>query len=317
MGKAVTLQQVGNEQVFKIENAEVNKPKQGEVLVKNTVIGINEDDFYSDTNSSTIIPGCSGSGQILEVGAGVSGFAAGDRVVYLSKGCYQESCIVNQNDLIVIPEESNSRIIGATYFAGIMVHTLVKRVYLVRPEVILLIHDATSGIGHILTQWANILGATVIGSVDSDDKKGFALQHGCHNVVNFNSESWDKDIMEMTKNYGVNVIYDPLGKKTFDNSIKCLIKIGIMVCYGPKSQSIGAIDINSLSKKSLYITSPSVFDYQPNKMELLLTANEVFGMISTGKIKVNIDSEYTLENIGEAYQKLKSNKTMGLMVATL
>ena len=320
MGKAITLQQVGNEQVLKIENVEVGKPKQGEVLVKNIAIGINKDDIYTklSTDSSPVIPGYSASGEIVEIGANVSGFSPGNLVVYLARnmGCYQELCIVNQNDLIAIPEEINHKTIAAAYFAGMMAHALVKRVYLVRSEIILLIHDAASDIGHILTQWANILGATVIGSVDSDDKKDFALKHGCHDVVNFNYENWDKDIMKMTKNYGVNVVYDPLGKTTFDSSIKCLTKMGIMICYGAESQSIGAIDIRTLSEKSLYITCPSVFDYKSNKMELLLTADEIFNIINSGKIRISIDSEYNFNNIAEAHQKIKNNKTVGLMLLT-
>ena len=319
MGKAITLKQIGGEQVLEAKNAEINKPEEGEVLVKNITVGISEDDVCLNVNAPYIIPGYSASGDIIKVGANVSGFSVGNSVVYMSRDmkCYQESCLVNTNNLIALPEKINHKTAAAAYFAGMIAHTLLKRVYLVRPEIILLIHDATSGIGHILAQWANILGAIVIGSVDHDNKKDFALEHGCHKVLNYNAEVWDKDVMEITKNYGVNVVYDPLGKKTFDASIRCITKMGIMVCYGEKSRSIGDIDIAKLSEKSLYITRPSVFDYKSNKMELLLTADEVFSMISSGKIKISIDSEYSLDNIKEAHRKLKNNEAVGSMIANV
>ncbi|MBY0580596.1 MAG: zinc-binding dehydrogenase [Rickettsiales bacterium] len=315
MPKSVKLVKSGDNQQLQIENIDSQNPGEGQILVKNIVAGINEDDIFVNVpeDKRFIVPGYSASGDVLQVGANVTGFRPGDSVVYFTKnmGSYQENAIVNAENFVAVPEEIYQKTAGATYFAGMMAHSLLKRVYIIGSKSIVLIHNISSGIGYILAQWANDLGAIVIGSVDSDNKKAFALEHGCRTVVNYQSENWQQEIMEFTKGYGVNIIYDSLGGIVHDKNIACMTKMGILVYYGARLNQMANIDINKLSAKSLYITFPSIFDYKSNKMERVLCADEVFGMIKAGRIKVKICDEYSLDNISQAYDKVKSNNFMG------
>ena len=203
MPKSVKLVKSGDIQQLQIESIDDQIPGEGQILVKNIVAGINEDDISINVpgDKRFIIPGYSASGDILQVGANVTGFRPGDSVAYFTRnmGCYQENSIVNAEDLIAVPEEIYQKTAGATYFAGMMAHSLLKRVYIIGSKSIVLIHNISSGIGYILAQWANDLGAVVIGSVDSDNKKAFALEYGCRAVVNYQSENWEQEIMEFTK----------------------------------------------------------------------------------------------------------------------
>ena len=317
MGKAIVLNQIGGEPTLQIQNIDLKGPKDGQVLVKNVAIGINEDDIHINTQGA--IPGYSASGDIVEIGDNVSGFAIGDSVAYMSKniGCYQEYCVVNANDLVALPDSMYHKTAAAAYFSCMMAHALAKRVFFIRPNMVVLIHDAASGIGYILSQLAKISGAIVIGTVDDDEKKEFALKHGCHKVINYSSGICEKEALNITQNQGVNAVYDQRGIEGFDESIKCLTKMGKMVCYGAKAQSIKQLDTSRLAEKSIYLTFPSIFDYKENRMELVLSANDVFGMIAAGEIKIKIDSEYSLERIAQAHQKLKTNKIMGSILANI
>lgn len=318
MPKSVKLIKSGDNQQLQIENIESQNPGEGQALVKNMVAGINENDVFANVPSDKqfIVPGYSASGDILEVGSNVTGFKPGDSVVYFSKnmGCYQENTIVSAEDLIAIPEEIYKKTAAAAYFSGMMVHSLLKRVYIVDSKSIVLIHNVSSSIGYILAQWANDLGAIVIGSVDSDSKTTFALECGCRKVVNYQSENWEQEIIEFTKGYGVNIIYDSLGGIIHDKNIACLTKMGILVYYGAKLNQMSSIDIAKISAKSLYITFPSIFDYKSNKMERVLCADEVFGMIIHDRIKITICDEFSLDDITQAYEKVRSNNIMGSAV---
>ena len=318
MPKSVKLIKSGDNQQLQIENIESQNPGEGQALVKNMVAGINENDVFANVPSDKqfIVPGYSASGDILEVGSNVTGFKPGDSVVYFSKnmGCYQENTIVSAEDLIAIPEEIYKKTAAAAYFSGMMVHSLLKRVYIVDSKSIVLIHNVSSSIGYILAQCANDLGAIVIGSVDSDSKTTFALECGCRKVVNYQSENWEQEIIEFTKGYGVNIIYDSLGGIIHDKNIACLTKMGILVYYGAKLNQMSSIDIAKISAKSLYITFPSIFDYKSNKMERVLCADEVFGMIIHDRIKVTICEEFSLDDITQAYEKVRSNNIMGSAV---
>lgn len=318
MPKSVKLIKSGDNQQLQIENIESQNPGEGQALVKNMVAGINENDVFANVPSDKqfIVPGYSASGDILEVGSNVTGFKPGDSVVYFSKnmGCYQENTIVSAEDLIAIPEEIYKKTAAAAYFSGMMVHSLLKRVYIVDSKSIVLIHNVSSSIGYILAQCANDLGAIVIGSVDSDSKTTFALECGCRKVVNYQSENWEQEIIEFTKGYGVNIIYDSLGGIIHDKNIACLTKMGILVYYGAKLNQMSSIDIAKISAKSLYITFPSIFDYKSNKMERVLCADEVFGMIIHDRIKITICDEFSLDDITQAYEKVRSNNIMGSAV---
>ena len=321
MSKAIKLIKSGDNQEYQVENLERQMPQEGQVLIKNIALGINEDDVFINipNNKPYVIPGYSASGEIIEIGANVTGVKSGDSVVYMTKnmGSFQENTVVNYADLISVPEEIYDRVAGAIYYSGMMAHSLLKKVFLVNSNIIVLIHNITSGVGYILAQWASDLGAIVIGSVDDDSKNNFALKYGCKKVVNYKSENWAQEVMEFTKGYGVNVIYDSLGKDAFESNIKCVTKMGILVCYGSKSKAMTNIDVNKIAEKSIYITFPSMFDYKNNKMERVLSSDELFSMIQAGRIKVEISEEFSLDNSSQAFEKIKNNNVMGSLVINI
>ena len=321
MSKAIKLIRSGDNQEYQIENLEKQSLKEGQVLVKNIASGINEDDLFINipADKQYVIPGYSASGEIIEIGANITGFKPGDSVVYMTKnsGSFQENTVVDYTDLVSVPEEIYDKIAGASYYSGMMAHSLLKRVFIVNSNTIILIHNVTSGIGYILAQWANNLGAVVIGSVDDDSKNNFALKCGCKKVINYKSENWAQEIIEFTKGYGVNAVYDSLGKDTFEGNIKCITKMGILVCYGPQSKTIANIDSNKIAEKSLYITFPSIFDYKSNKMERVLSSDELFSMIEAGRIKVEISDEISLDNANQAFEKIKNNNVMGSIIINI
>ncbi len=321
MSKAIKLIRLGDNQEYQIENLEKQSHKEGQVLVKNIASGINQDDVFINipADKPYVIPGYSASGEIIEIGANITGFKPGDSVVYMTKnsGSFQENTVVDYTDLISVPEEIYDKIAGASYYSGMMAHSLLKRVFIVNSNIIILIHNVTSGIGYILAQWADSLGAVVIGSVDDDSKNNFALKYGCKKVINYKSENWVQEIMEFTKGYGVNAIYDSLGNDTFEGNIKCITKMGILVCYGPQSKTITNIDSNKIAEKSLYITFPSIFDYKSNKMERVLSSDELFSMIKAGRIKVEISDEFGLDNASQAFEKIKNNNVMGSIIINI
>jgi NADPH2:quinone reductase len=219
-----------------------------------------------------------------------------------NSGSFQENTVVDYTDLISVPEEIYDKIAGASYYSEMMAHSLLKRVFIVNSNIIILIHNVTLGIGYILAQWANNLGAVVIGSVDDDSKNNFALKCGCK---------------KFTKGYGVNTVYDSLGKDTFEGNIKCITKMGMLVCYGPQSKTIANIDSNKIAEKSLYITFPSIFDYKSNKMKRVLSSDELFSMIEAGRIKVEISDEFGLDNANQAFEKIKNNNVMGSIIINI
>ena len=321
MSRIVKLTKSGDSQEIQIENLDKQSPQEKQVLVKNITAGINEDEVFLNipNDKPYIIPGYSASGEISEVGANVTGFKPGDSIVYMTKnmGSFQENSIVNADDLVSLPEEIYGKTAGAIYYSGMMAHSLLKRVFIVNSNVIVLIHNVTSGIGYILAQWANDLGAVVIGSVDDNSKDEFAYNCGCKKVINYKSENWVKEIIEFTKGYGVNVVFDSLGANVFEGNIQCLTKMGILVCYSQKSKAMTNIDSGKIAEKSLYITFPSIFDYKSNKMERVLSSDEVFAMVKSGRIKVEIAGEFSLDTTNQAFEKIKNNNVMGSLVINI
>ncbi|MFQ3307204.1 MAG: NADPH2:quinone reductase [Candidatus Midichloriaceae bacterium] len=316
MSKAIVCQKKDVGRFFAINEVDPQKLSHGQVLIKNTVIGLNDDDFLCDNG---VIPGYAAAGEIEEVGVGVKGFYKGDSIVYMScnAGSFSEYTVVDVDSIVALPDEIYQKSAAAVYYPGLVAHTLLKRVYVVRPKTIVLIHDVTSSVGYILSQLASEAGALVVGSIDDDIKKDFALKNGCHKVVNYTSENWDKEVMDITKNFGVNIVYDNLGEVTFQKSLNSLTKMGIMSCYGDVYKGMKSIDIKDIASKSLYITFPSVFDYKKNRMELILSANDIFDLISSNKLKINIDSEYNMDQVEEAHKKISTHDYIGSLIMNI
>ena len=313
MGKVVILEGIGEAETLKIRQLEDKQPVKNQLLIKNHAIGINYDDLLirlgkKTINKFPIIPGYEASGEIVAIGEEVKGFTIGDRVSYFSPsmGSYCETKLINEYYAVSLPEEISYKLSAAGYFKGMVAHMLATRVFLTNSGTAVLIHNATGGVEHILAQWANMRGAVVIGTVDSDEKKNIALKFGCHKALNYKTEDWPNEVLKITNGIGVSAVYDSLGVSIFEKSLDCLMEIGIMVHYNCLEGKVDAIRLSKLHKKSLFLTYPSVFHYKKNKMELILSANEFFELLKQGKIKINSNSEYTLDNVQNAHKKLES-----------
>jgi NADPH2:quinone reductase len=322
MGKLVFFDQTGEPSVFKVGTANKSEPKSDEVLIRQTAIGVNFFDalvrqgkYPQYISQGQNICGTEACGIIEKIGTNVQGFDLGQRVAYAttSPGAYQEFRCVNAKHLVTVPEGISDKMVVACLAKALTAHYLAFRVYIVRSGVAVLIHSAASAVGQLLAQWCNNLGAVVIGTVGSEHKREVALQ-GCHYVFNYKTEEWVGKVKEITKGVGVNVVYDSLGAATFNKSLDCLIPIGLMVLYGQSSGPVAPIDPQLLWKKSLFLTCPSLFEYKKNRMELILSANEVFKNIIDGKLKINIAAEFPLEQAAEAHMLLETGTSTGSII---
>lgn len=321
MGKAIILSSPGGPESLKISDIENKQPVKNQLLIKNHAIGINQDDLLIRSGKKLVsklpcVIGYEASGEIVAVGEEVEKFSIGDRVAYFtgSMGCYSEMTLVNVNNVVQLPDEITYQLSAAGYFKGMIAHMLVSRVFLADKGTAVLIHNATGGVEHILAQWANIRGALVIGTVDSDQKKDLALKLGCHKAVNYKSENWHNEVLEITKGIGVNAVYDSLGVSTFQKSLACLMEIGVMVHYNYIEGRVDSVNLSELQRKSLFLTYPSIFHYKRNRMELVLSANEFFETLKKGEIKVNLHAQYAFNDVQQAHKDIESGSVIGSVI---
>ncbi|MBA8667021.1 quinone oxidoreductase [Holosporaceae bacterium 'Namur'] len=318
MGKFVYFDQVGTPEVLKIGEREEGEPLDNEVLLKHTAIGVNFIDVQTrrgSYNSTDPICGIEACGVIKKLGKKVEGFEIGQRVAYatVKSGAYSEFRCIDSKYLVAVPDHISDETIAASLVKGLTAHYLIRRVFLVREGVAVLIHSAAGGVGQILSAWCRHLGALVIGSVGSEEKKQIALK-SCHYVVNHKTADWEKEVVKFTKNIGVNAVYDAIGKDTFYKSLDCLMTGGIMVYYGHASGLVEPLDLELLKKKSLFLTCPTLFDYKANKMELILSAEEVFEMITSKVLNINIAAKFPLSQAAEAHKLLESGASSGSII---
>lgn len=321
MVQAISFDVPGDIKVLKMINLDIAPPKPDEVTIKNTACEVNFIDIYHrkgiyNLNSNPKILGISGVGYIERIGSNIDGFKEGDKVGYISQngGAYSQKININQKHVFTIPQEIKDTIAAASIVKGLTAHYLANRTFVVKKGVAVLIHAAAGGVGQLLAQWCNINGALVLGTVGSEEKKAIARSSGCHKVINYQSEDWVAQVMKHTENLGVNCVYDAVGKATFEGSLKCLMKIGILVSYGAASGEITSIDPGKLAEKSLFFTKPTLFDYKDNRMELVLSAAELFNMISSNKLIVQDPTVLPLNQVMQAHNMLESRKTTGSIV---
>lgn len=323
MGRAIFFSESGGVDVFKVGQIEDQTPADEEVFIQHTAIGVNYIDVQFRSGKRALsgankIIGYEACGVVKAVGSAVKGFTVGSKVAYATApiGAYRDTRCVNQKYLVAVPDDIDDKIVAASFFKGLTAHYLVCRAFIAQPGHRVLIHSAAGGVGHLLCQWANHIGAIVIGTVSHDDKKQFALENGCHYVFNRKTEDWASEALKITKGVGVNAVYDGIGKETFDGSIKALMKFGILVLYGASSGVISNISYNSLASKSIFFTIPSLFDYKENRMELALGAADFFKALQEGLLKVCIGGVYPLDQVGKAHALLESGQNIGSIVLT-
>ncbi len=316
--KAVSISKNGGPEVLEIKEITLEDPKSDEVLIKNEAIGLNYIDTYHRSGLYPVeLPsdiGIEGAGIIEKIGSNVKDFNVGDKVAYASMpiGSYATHRIFPTKKLVKVPKEIELENVVTLMTKGFTVYYLLHKTYPVRSGETILFHAAAGGVGQIFCQWAKSLGCIVIGTVGSEEKIQIAKMNGCDHVINYSNENFAEKVKELTKGQGVSVVYDGVGKKTFDGSIECLKVRGMMVSFGNASGPLDPCNVTkSLAPKGLYLTRPSIAHYTSTKEELDEAANKVFSMYINKKFTLNIFKKYSLGEIVKAHQDLESRKILG------
>jgi NADPH2:quinone reductase len=316
--KAVKIERNGGPEVIKIEEITLDKPGNDEVLIEHVAIGLNYIDNYHRSGLYPLkLPtgiGMEASGIIKEVGPNVANFSVGDKVAYaaLPLGAYSTHRIYPTKSLIKVPDRIDLTLAATLMTKGLTTYYLLHKTYPVSSGETVLFHAAAGGVGQIFCQWAKSLGCKVIGTVGSDDKISVAKKNGCKEVINYSKEDFSKKVMELTDGKGLPVVYDGVGKSTFEKSLQCLKTRGMMVSFGNASGSLSPIDVTKmLQPKGLFFVRPSMGQYLATNEELNEASKVLFEKISSGKVKVEIFKKYKLDDIRQAHIDLEARKITG------
>lgn len=318
MPKAIRYDQPGGPDVMKWVDVEVGEPKAGEVRIRQHAVGLNYIDVYFRTGLyPQPLPGGLGmeaAGEVTAVGDGVTAFKAGDRVAYVGQppGAYAQERVMPAERLVKLPDGISYDDAASVMLQGLTAHYLLRRTYRVKAGDTILIHAAAGGVGLLVCQWAKALGATVIGTVGSDEKAALAKAHGCDHPVVYTRENFTQRVKEITNGALVPVVYDSIGKDTYIGSLDCLAPLGLFVSFGNASGPLPAIDSKEFSSRgSLFFTRPTLFSYIAKRADLESAAAELFDVILSGKVKTSINQRYPLAEVGRAHADLESRKTTG------
>jgi NADPH2:quinone reductase len=320
MVHAIRIHQTGGPEVLKWESVEVPAPGPGQVRLKQHAVGVNYIDVYQRSGLYKLplpfIAGSEGAGEVVAVGPGVTDFKVGDRGAYAgAMGGYAEERVMPADRLVKLPDNIDYKTGAAMMLQGMTVRYLLRETYKVGKGTTMLLHAAAGGIGLIACQWARHLGATIIGTVSTDDKAKLAKEAGCTHVINYKTEDFVKRTKELTGGQGVDVVYDAVGKDTYPGSLDCLKPLGLWVSFGNASGAITNFDILALSAKgSLYATRPTLGTYVAKRADLLANANELFDVVSKGIVKINVNHTYPLKDAAQAHRDLEGRKTTGSIV---
>ena len=320
MAKAVRMHQTGGPEVLRLEDIDVGEPGPGQVRLRHVAVGLNYADTYF-RNGTYPMPlpagmGVEASGVVQAVGEGVTNVAVGDRVTYTgflnTLGAYSTERLIPAAPLIKLPDNIAFETAAAMTMRGLTSAYLLRRIHDFQAGDTLLLHAAAGGVGLIVSQWAKLLGITVIGTVSTEEKAEVARAHGCAHTINYSHEDVAKRVRELTDGVGVNVVFDSVGKNTFMASLDSLKRRGLMVCVGTASGPIEGFNPNLLAMKgSLYLTRPALADYIADPAEKAALAAEVFGHVGAGRIQIEINQHYALEDAQQAHRDLESRKTTG------
>jgi NADPH2:quinone reductase len=315
------IHEVGGPEVLRWEEAPPGRVGPGEVRVRHRFVGLNFIDVYHRTGLYNLplpfTPGQEASGEVREVGPGVTALKVGDRVAYAggSPGAYSEERVLSADRLVTLPPEIDDRTAAALMLKGMTAQCLLRQTIDVQPGDTILFHAAAGGVGLIACQWAKKLGATVIGTVGSDEKAKLARANGCDHVVIYGRESVVDRVKEITGGKGVRVVYDSVGKDTFMQSLDCLRPRGLMVLFGQSSGPVPPFDPMILARKGcLYLTRPVLFVYTATRPELMATAEDLFAVIRSGAVKLRIDQSFPLAAAADAQRALEARRTTGSTV---
>jgi NADPH2:quinone reductase len=322
MVMAVRVHETGGPDVLAWEEVEVGEPGAGEVRIRHTAIGLNFIDtyfrsgLYPAPNGLPFIPGNEGAGVVLTVGEGVSHVKPGDRVAYVGPlGAYAQERLVPGDRLVVIPDGVDDKTAAGMMLKGMTAQYLLRRTFNVTSDTTLLFHAAAGGVGLIAGQWAAHLGATVIGTVGSAEKAELAKAHGYTHVINYREEDFVERVKEITDGKGCDVVYDSVGKDTYPGSLDCLKPFGLWASFGQSSGPIIDFNMALLAQKgSLFATRPTLFTYIASRSDLEMTANDLFDVVKSGVVRIEINQEYRLADAAQAHKDLEGRKTTGTTV---
>lgn len=323
MPHAIRVHQTGGPEVLKWEEIEVGEPGPGQVRLRQEAAGLNFIDVYHRTGlypqPLPFTPGVEGAGVVVAVGDGVKGLKEGDRVAYGGPiGGYAEDRLIDADRLVKLPDTISSEQAAAMMLQGMTAQMLLRSVHRVQAGETILVQAAAGGVGMILCQWAKALGATVIGTVGSDEKAELARAHGCDFPIVYTRQDFVAEVARITDGRKVPVVYDGVGKDTFMKSLDCLSRRGMMVSYGNASGTVDPFPTTILAQKgSLFLTRPTLYDYVVTRAELETSANELFDMVASGKVKVEIKQRFALKDAAEAHRALEARKTTGSTVLTI
>jgi NADPH:quinone reductase len=326
MAYAIKMYEVGAPEVMRWEEVEVGVPGPGEVRLRHEAVGLNFADTYFRTGLYPVpLPagmGVEAAGVVEEVGAGVTNVAPGDRVTYTgfvnTLGAYSTERLIPAAPLIKLPDGIACETAAAMTMRGLTSAYLMRRIWPLQAGETVLVHAAAGGVGLILCQWAKLLGLRVIGTVSTEEKAGLARAHGCDHVIYYTREDVAMRVRELTNGVGVSVVYDSVGKDTFMASLDSLKRRGLLVCVGTASGTAPAFEPQILARKgSVFVTRPALADYIADPAEKAELAGEIFGHVAAGRISIEINQRYTLQDAVQAHRDLEARKTMGSSVFTI
>lgn len=323
MAKAVRFHETGGPEVLRYETVEVGEPGPGQVRLRHEAVGLNFADTYFRTGLYPVpLPsgmGVEAAGVVEAIGADVHNVAVGERVTYTgfinTLGAYSTARLVPAAPLIKLPDAISCETAAGMTMRGLTASYLMRRIHDFKAGETILLHAAAGGVGLIVSQWAKLLGLNVIGTVSSEAKGAVARAHGCDHIIDYSREDVAKRVRELTHGVGVDVVFDSVGKNTFEASLDSLRRRGLMVCVGTASGPIPPFNPQILAMKgSLYLTRPALADYIADPAEKDELAGELFGHVASGRIRIELNQRYALEDAAQAHRDLESRKTTGSSV---
>ncbi len=322
MTKAIVVHQTGGPEVLSWEEVETGRPAAGQALVRQNAIGLNFIDcyfrsgLYPAPNGLPLIPGNEAAGVVVETGEGVDWLKPGDRVAYAGPiGAYAEERLLPADHLVKVPDAVSDEQAAGMMLKGMTAWYLLRRTFHVEAGQTILCHAAAGGVGLIVGQWAKHLGATVIGTAGSPDKVELAKAHGYDHVINYREEDFVAEVGRLTGGRKCDVVYDSVGKDTFPGSLDCIRPMGMFVSFGQSSGPLPPFNLGILSQKgSLFATRPTLFTYVAERSELETAASELFDIVASGTVKIEINQRYKLSDAAQAHTDLEGRRTTGVTV---
>ena len=323
MTHAIRIEKTGGPEVLQWVEVDAGTPGPGQILLDQRAVGLNFIDVYHRTGvypqPLPLIPGVEGAGVIEAVGDGVSGLKIGDRVAYAGPiGGYAEKRLIAADRLVRLPDEIDFDTAAAAMLQGMTARMLLRSVYPVKAGDIVLVHAAAGGVGLLLCQWANALGATVIGTVSTEEKAELAREHGCHHPILYTREDFVEAVDRITEGRKVAAVYDSVGRDTFLKSLDCLARRGTLASFGQSSGPVDPFPPALLAQKgSLFLTRPTMYDYTFTRAELEESANDLFAMIASGKLRIEVKQRFALKHAAAAHRALEARQTSGSTILTV